>query len=100
MGNASSQARCSFGDYFFAHAGVDPGVPLNSQNPHDLMWIREPFLFHDMPLEKVIVHGHTPQSTPEVKVNRINVDTWAFATGVLTCVVLEGTEYRFLNASV
>ena len=88
------------GDYFFAHAGVDPGVPLNSQNPHDLMWIREPFLSHDMPLEKVIVHGHTPQSTPEVKVNRINVDTWAFATGVLTCVVLEGTEYRFLNASV
>ena len=87
------------GDYFFAHAGVDPGVPLNSQNPHDLMWIREPFLSHDKPLEKVVVHGHTPHSKPEVKLNRINVDTCAYDTGVLTCVVLEGAEYRFLDTS-
>ncbi len=87
------------GDYFFAHAGVDPGVPLNSQNPHDLMWIRGAFLANDEPLEKVVVHGHTPHSKPEVKLNRINVDTCAYDTSVLTCVVLEGAGYRFLDTS-
>jgi serine/threonine protein phosphatase 1 len=33
-----------FGDYFFAHAGVRPGVPLDQQTPQDLSWIRDEFL--------------------------------------------------------
>ena len=34
----------SFGDYFFVHAGVRPGVPLDAQRPMDLIWIRSRFL--------------------------------------------------------
>jgi serine/threonine protein phosphatase 1 len=33
---------------------------------------------------------------PEVLANRINIDTKAFASGRLTCIVLEQTGYRFL----
>ncbi|HKA64352.1 MAG TPA: serine/threonine protein phosphatase, partial [Methyloceanibacter sp.] len=33
---------------------------------------------------------------PEVLPNRINIDTGAFATGRLTCLVLERAEPRFL----
>jgi hypothetical protein len=29
--------------------------------------------------------------------NRINIDTGAFATGRLTCLVLEGENYRFIT---
>ncbi len=34
--------------------------------------------------DKVFVHGHTIIRTPEVRPNRIGIDTGAFATGVLT----------------
>ena len=83
-------------DFFFCHAGVRPGVPLVNQSAHDLMWIRADFLKHQEAFEKVVVHGHTPNSTPEVKSNRINVDTHCYDTGTLTALVLEGNSRRFL----
>ena len=84
------------GDYFFCHAGVRPGVPLAQQSENDLLWIREPFLSHEGDLGKIIVHGHTVEEAPVVLPNRIGVDTGACWTGRLTCLVLEGTQRRFL----
>jgi serine/threonine protein phosphatase 1 len=88
----------SSGDYFFCHAGVKPGVPLALQLEHDLLWIRDEFNFHRGSFEKIIVHGHTPVGSPESLPNRINVDTGAYATDVLTSVVLEGDERLFISA--
>ena len=87
-----------FGNYFLCHAGIRPGVPFDRQSEEDLLWIREEFLTSRMDFGKVVVHGHTPAVEPEVLPNRINIDTGAFATGRLTCVVLEGGRYRFLSA--
>lgn len=87
------------GDYFFAHAGVRPGVPLDQQDPHDLMWIREEFLTDKGDYEAVIVHGHTIRPEPENFAHRIGVDTGAYGTGHLTCVVLWGNERRFLSTA-
>jgi serine/threonine protein phosphatase 1 len=84
--------------YFLCHAGVRPGVPLDKQRDEDLMWIRGEFLDSDADFGKIVVHGHTPVVEPEVRANRINVDTGAFATGRLTCVVLEGASHRFITA--
>jgi serine/threonine protein phosphatase 1 len=84
------------GDFFFAHAGVRPGVALAEQSAHDLMWIRDDFLLHEEDFGKIIVHGHTPATEPEVRRNRINIDTGAYATGRLTCLVLEADQMRFL----
>jgi serine/threonine protein phosphatase 1 len=83
-------------DYFFVHAGVRPGYGLSQQSEDDLLWIREDFLLHEERFEKFIVHGHTPVREPDLKPNRINIDTGAYATGKLTCLVLEGDEKRFL----
>jgi serine/threonine protein phosphatase 1 len=80
------------GDFFFVHAGVRPGLALARQSEDDLLWIRNEFLEHDSPFEKFIVHGHTPVAAPEVRCNRVNVDTGAFATGRLSCVAIEGTD--------
>ena len=90
--------HCTFGDYFFCHAGVDPRKPLDRQSPEDLTWIREAFLDCDSQLEKFVVHGHSPTPEPDVRANRMGVDTGAYATGKLTCAVLEGQSRRFLTA--
>lgn len=91
------ELSASRGDYFFCHAGIRPGVPLDAQQPNDLLWIREEFLIHQHPHPKVIIHGHTPRDTVDIQPNRINVDTCCFQSGVLSCVVLEGKSHRFLQ---
>jgi serine/threonine protein phosphatase 1 len=85
------------GDYFFCHAGVRPGIALADQAAHDLLWIREDFLDFTGSFGKVIVHGHTPVERPDVRNNRINIDTGAYLTHQLTCLVLEGDAQRFLQ---
>ena len=88
----------AFGDFFFCHAGVRPGVRLAAQNPHDLIWIRHEFLNHTGLFEKLVVHGPPPRPEPEERPNRVNVDTMAFNSGRLTALVVEGREKRFLTA--
>lgn len=85
------------GDYFFCHAGARPGVPLDRQDPLDLLTIREPFLTSVLDHGKIVVHGHTPTEAPVVRSNRIGIDTGAYATGCLTCLVLEGDAIRFIQ---
>jgi diadenosine tetraphosphatase ApaH/serine/threonine PP2A family protein phosphatase len=85
------------GDYFFVHAGVRPGRPLDQQDPREMMWIRGRFLGSQTDFGKRVVHGHTITAEPEVKFNRIGIDTGAFATGRLTCLVLERSHVRFLQ---
>ena len=85
------------GDYFFCHAGIRPGISLREQSAHDLTWIRHEFLVSKKLHEKIIVHGHTPQPKPEVRENRINLDTKCYGSGVLTCLVLQGDAMRFIQ---
>ena len=95
---ANLKVSTTIGDYFFCHAGVRPGVPLERQNREDLLTIRSAFLSSEAEHGKVIVHGHTPAVTPEVRTNRIGIDTAAYATNRLTCLVLEHCQRRFLQA--
>ncbi len=87
----------SIGQFFFCHAGVRPRVELGAQAPQDLIWIREEFLNWREDFGMTVVHGHTPVAEPELRPNRVNVDTGAFATGRLTCAVIEGSEIGFLS---
>lgn len=88
------------GDYAFVHAGVQPGVALADQSRDDLLWIRRPFLESRARHEHVVVHGHTIRDAPDVRDNRIGIDTGAFATGILTAVALEGDERRFIDTGI
>jgi serine/threonine protein phosphatase 1 len=94
LANLETTYEC--GDYFFVHAGVRPGVKLWSQREQDLIWIREEFLSAEADFGKVIVHGHTPVREPEIRPNRINIDTGAYITGNLTCLVIEGEKLFFI----
>lgn len=85
-----------FGDFFFCHAGIRPGVPLDRQDPEDLIWIRKPFLTSKDDFGAVVIHGHTPVHEPEIRLNRIDIDTGAVYGGPLTTLAIDGTAYRFL----
>jgi serine/threonine protein phosphatase 1 len=86
------------GDYVFVHAGVRPGVPLDRQHPADLLWIRDEFLRARIALPgKVVVHGHTICDLAQDRGHRINIDTGAFVSGRLTCLVLRGTRRQFMT---
>jgi serine/threonine protein phosphatase 1 len=89
-----------FGDYFFCHAGIRPGVPLSEQDAYDLLWIRDEFLLDGRDHGVVVIHGHTVTATqkPDVHPNRIDIDTGAVFDGPLSCLVLEDAAYRFLPA--
>ena len=89
----------SFGDFFFCHAGIRPGIPLERQDPLDLTWIRHAFLDHPGLHDKVIVHGHTPVAEPVVMANRVDVDTYAWHSGRLTALVVDGARKRLMAVS-
>ncbi len=87
------------GDYLFVHAGLKPRVPFEEQRESDLLWIREEFLESAVNFGRIVVHGHTPADAPEVKSNRIGIDTGAYMTGNLTALVLEDRSRRFLSTA-
>lgn len=81
------------GDYVFVHAGVRPNVALGDQLAHDVIWIRNEFLFHDEPVMpgRTIVHGHTPMEETEIDQynakypDKWNTDSACVFGYVLTC---------------
>jgi serine/threonine protein phosphatase 1 len=79
------------GERLFVHAGIRPDINLSDQTEDDLLWIREPFLSHAAPFERLVVHGHTPVPTrvPDVRRNRLNLDTGAGYGGPLTAAIFQ-----------
>jgi serine/threonine protein phosphatase 1 len=94
---SSLQSMYECGDYLFVHAGVRPGVAFPDQKPEDLMWIRDEFLDSKQDHGKINVHGHTVSEAPEQKDNRIGIDTGAYASNRLTCLILEGDQRYFMT---
>lgn len=86
--------RFDDGSRYFVHAGVNPLLPLDQQAEHDLVWIREPFLQSEQSFGRLIVHGHTPVAAgvPDLRPNRLNLDTGAVLGGPLTAAVFEETR--------
>lgn len=88
--------RLSYDDgrRFFVHAGINPKKPLETQREQDMLWIREPFLSDRRDYARLIVHGHTPlaRGTPDLRRNRLNLDTAAVFGGPLTAAVFAEAE--------
>lgn len=81
----------------FVHAGILPGIPLADQNPADLIWIRDDFLFDTRDHGPLVVHGHTPVLSVEHHGNRLAIDTGAAFDGALSVVAIEGREAWLLT---
>ena len=79
-------------DQIFVHAGIRPGVPLEAQNEHDLIWIRGPFLDHEEDFGRLVVHGHTALRAPRHHGNRLNLDSGAGYGRPLTAALIRGRD--------
>lgn len=86
----------SCGEFLFVHAGIRPDIPIEHQDINDLIWIRDEFLDATQRHERFVIHGHTPVPHPDIRTNRINIDTCAWRTGTLTCIAIEGSTILFL----
>ena len=75
-------------DFILVHAGLRAGISPDKQSVFDLTTIREGFVDQEHDFGRVVVHGHTPVAKPEVSQYRVNVDTGAYATGLLTAARL------------
>ncbi|KRR23595.1 metallophosphoesterase family protein [Bradyrhizobium retamae] len=91
----------TFGDArrLFVHAGVRPGVSIAAQTERDLLWIREPFLSSEENHGAFIVHGHTPTRSrlPDLRPNRLNIDTGACFGGPLTAAIFSDRRTPPIN---
>jgi serine/threonine protein phosphatase 1 len=87
----------SSGSYYFVHAGIKPHLALEHQQPVDQLWIRDEFIEHTRPYEKIIVHGHTVSDEVEFMGNRIGLDTGAYLSGKLSCLVLEDDRQQLIQ---
>ena len=87
----------SLGDYLFVHAGIRPGLPLDSQAQSDLRWIRQPFLSDISDHGYVVVHGHTVSDGIDEAANRVGIDTGAYRSGILTAFCAEGSQRWFIQ---
>ncbi|MBF9029784.1 serine/threonine protein phosphatase [Rhodobacterales bacterium HKCCE3408] len=85
------------GECLFVHAGIRPGIPLEDQNPLDLIWIRDEFLLDLSDHGFLVVHGHTPASHVEHWGNRVNIDTGAAYGGPVSAVAIEGRRVWLLT---
>lgn len=97
------QACRRIGDYVFVHAGLDPRRAIDDQPIEVVTWIRDPFLnpVEPWPFDAVVIHGHSPEDPyeePTVERHRINLDTGAVFTGVLTAIEMRNDRYRFVQA--
>ncbi|ANK89031.1 MULTISPECIES: metallophosphoesterase [unclassified Rhizobium] len=92
--------KLQFEKLLFVHAGLDPHMPLECQDAETLAWIREPWLSSEGPYENglAVIHGHTPIAKAALgNPHKINLDTGACETGVLSALLIYGDKMKLLQ---
>lgn len=86
------------GDLAVCHATPDPLVPLADLGPRELLWGRPKPGMPDRADGYWLVHGHTVVREPQIAGRRVNVDTGAFDSNLLTAAAIApGAPIRFLG---
>ncbi|OQX01434.1 MAG: metallophosphatase [Desulfobacteraceae bacterium IS3] len=82
-------------DYIFVHAGLRANIPMEKQEPDDLLWIRNEFIDSNYDFGKMVIFGHTPFLEPLIRPNKVGIDTGAVYGNKLTCLKLPDFKFYF-----
>ncbi|HPC24750.1 MAG TPA: metallophosphoesterase family protein [Fervidobacterium sp.] len=85
--------------YLFVHAGIRPNVPIERQDPQELIWIREEFIFKRHNLDCIVVFGHTPLEDVLVEKDKIGIDTGCVYGGKLTAYCITNDKIRQVDCT-
>lgn len=88
------------GNVFFAHAGADPGLPLDRQPESTLLWGAPAFLERPRTDGCWVVHGHYVVDEPRAAAGRIAIDTGAYFSQRLTAVRIGAGSLGFLTETL
>ena len=86
------------GDVAFVHAAADPARPITAQDDETMLWGHDDFFSVPRQDGYWCVHGHTIVDAPELSNRRVNVDTGAVHSGILSAAALMPHQpVRFLG---
>jgi len=88
--------------YVFAHAGVNPDLPMEEQDEYDLFWQKLlPSMARRHVSGKTVICGHTaqPSGQPLHLGYTVCIDTWVYGAGWLTGLDLESGRIWQANQS-
>lgn len=85
------------GNIGVVHAGADPELPLEIQNPRSLMWGHSEFSKRTRSDGLWIAHGHTIVQEVSIASGRIALDTGAYATGQLSAVYFTTERHQMFK---
>lgn len=87
--------------YLFVHAGVMPARQLEEQEPEDMLWIRQEFIYNPHRIDATVVFGHTPMRAVMIDLPyKLGIDTGLVYGGKLSCVEFnEGALYQVSRGS-
>lgn len=87
------------GNVWVTHAGADPFVPMEEQEPEALLWGHADFNKVDRSDGQWVVVGHQVVEYPRARRGKIHIDTGAVFGGALTALcVAPGEDPRYLQA--
>ncbi len=88
-------------DYLFIHAGIRIGIPLERQNPVDMVYIRGEFFNHKHNLPYKIIFGHTEFEAPKIWEDKICIDTGCgkYKNSPLTAFICEKGKESFIQSN-
>lgn len=89
----------SSGSLWVVHAGADPAVAMDRQQPKTLLWGAERFMRDERQDGQWVAFGHQPFDSPFAEAGRIAVDTGACYGGKLTAARIDPAgDVTFLAA--
>ncbi len=88
-------------DYLFIHAGIKPEIPLDKQDPVDMVYIRSEFYNRKHNLKQKIIFGHTEFPKPQIWNDKICIDTGCgkFKSAPLTAIVIDNGVESFVSSN-
>ena len=85
--------------FVYVHAGIDMGKPMEEQDKHTMLWVREDFIYDFREYHKRVIFGHTPTISLNQKhkpvytsSENVAIDTGCVYGGALSALIINDNK--------